>query len=451
MPKREKNKPAARENSPKKKRERPDWSRQKRPVAWQRLDNAALIFPSASGKSNTYVFRFACSLTPDEGGIDRDILQQALDKTIKAFPIYNSVLKRGLFWYYLEESPLRAVVEEENLPPCSPLFMKEQKTLLYRVSYYKNRINFEMYHVLSDGTGAVQFLKALVSHYLMLKYGVTGEMTLDYDASVEERHDDSFRKYYTGNVKSGAREKKKRIYAYKLKGARHAENRLSVIEGSMPTGKMLELARSFDTTLTVFLASVLILSIARQMPVRARKKPVVLTIPVNLRQYFPSVSARNFFSIIYAGCKIGEELPELPEIIEIVAERFKSELTQEKLLHRLNSLASIEHNVFARIAPLILKDISLYSAHRLARRETTANLSNVGKIDMPDKLAQYIEGFDVFTSTDTLQVCMCSFRDKLTVSFSTEFAGTEIQKSFFRTLSGLGVPVTIAFNETNGG
>ena len=37
------------------------------------------------------------------------------------------------------------------------------------------------------------------------------------------------------------------------------------------------------------------------MYVRDRKKPVVLTVPVDLRSYFPSHTARNFFSIIRAS------------------------------------------------------------------------------------------------------------------------------------------------------
>ena len=66
---------------------------------WQRLDNAAKIFPSNSTKSDTKVFRFCCELTEP---VDPVLLQPALEATLESFPLYRAVLKRGLFWYYFE-------------------------------------------------------------------------------------------------------------------------------------------------------------------------------------------------------------------------------------------------------------------------------------------------------------------------------------------------------------
>ena len=42
--------------------------------------------------------------------------------------------------------------------------------LLFQVSYDKNRINFEVYHALTDGTGAMHFLQELVQNYLILAH-----------------------------------------------------------------------------------------------------------------------------------------------------------------------------------------------------------------------------------------------------------------------------------------
>ena len=133
---------------------------------WRSLDNAAKIFPSASGGHDTNVFRFYCELNET---VEHKYLQEALDKTIESFPIYRSVMKRGLFWYYLEDSTIKPVVEMENKYPCSKIYDKDVKKLLFRVTYYEKRINLEVYHVLTDGTGAEEFLKILVSNYLLIK------------------------------------------------------------------------------------------------------------------------------------------------------------------------------------------------------------------------------------------------------------------------------------------
>src|SRR5699024_7190885 len=154
----------------------------KRIPEWLKLDNAAKIFPPTSTKRDSKVFRFSCELKEE---IDPKLLQKALDKNMLTFPFYRSVLKRGLFWYYLDYSHLLPTVHQEKEPICSPLYNKNKKTLLFRVTYFKKRINLEVYHVLSDGTGALQFLKGLIYEYLILKYPSLQKkiINMDYDTS----------------------------------------------------------------------------------------------------------------------------------------------------------------------------------------------------------------------------------------------------------------------------
>ena len=121
------------------------------------------IFPGTSNRSDMKVFRFACQLNEP---VVQSYLEEATRQTLKEFPIFQTLLKRGLFWYYLEKTGQEAIVREEDKEPCSPMFDKNFKRLLFNVSYYRNGINLEVHHVLTDGTGAIQFLRALVIHYL---------------------------------------------------------------------------------------------------------------------------------------------------------------------------------------------------------------------------------------------------------------------------------------------
>ena len=107
---------------------------------WRKLDNAAQAFPAATGKKDTRVFRFYCQLKED---IQADLLQKALEETMEHYPVFSMVLRKGLFWFYLEQRDLPAKVEEEKRPPCSEIYVPDHKTLLFQVSYYKTRINFE--------------------------------------------------------------------------------------------------------------------------------------------------------------------------------------------------------------------------------------------------------------------------------------------------------------------
>ena len=98
---------------------------------WNRLDNAAKIFPAASFQHDTNVFRFYCELNET---IEEEILQRALDETIEQFPTYRFIMKRGAFWYYLEQSEIRPMVHKEEKPPCSAIYDRDEKRLLFEVS-----------------------------------------------------------------------------------------------------------------------------------------------------------------------------------------------------------------------------------------------------------------------------------------------------------------------------
>lgn len=412
-------------------------------VEWTRLDNAAKIFPPTSNDRDTKVFRFACELFER---VDPVLLQEALDETIEIFPLYKSVLRKGVFWYYFETSSLSPVVEEEALPVCARIYQESRRNLLFRVFYYKNRIGLEIFHALSDGTGALLFMKSLLYRYLAGKYkDVLSEYNLkfDYEASVSQKMDDSFRKYYTGKRISLA---EKGDRAYHIRGARGEENRIQLVEGTMSVKAVLNAAHEYDTTLTVYLTALFMYSIFKSMSERGKKRPVVLSVPVNLRNYFESESARNFFGTINIGYHFGKNSTDMESVIKSVSESFARELTEERLKNHMERLAALEHNVFTRAVPLVLKDLTLRIANHINEKGITAALSNVGKITIPAEFTPYIRQFDVFTSARRPQICMCSYGDNLVVSFTSPFTDTDIQKTFFHTLSKKGIDVKIATN-----
>lgn len=411
---------------------------------WSRLDNAAKIFPPNSKKSDTKVFRFVCKLNET---IDKSVLQKSLDITIEEFSLYKSVIKSGLFWYYFEKSHLQPLVVEENTPPCSTLFDRDKKGLLFRVMYYKKRISLEVYHALSDGTGALQFLRTLVYHYIILKYPrefIDNVPNLDYDASRTQKMDDSFLRYYSSGKD---KEKSKRIKAYQIKGLKIAEHRIKVIEGIMSLKEVMNVIKEYNTSLTIFLSAVLMCSINEEIAVRHKKHPVVLSIPVNLRKFFNSETARNFFGVINVGYNFSENNNDLREVISHLQNSFKENLTPENLSRRINALSSLEHNYLLRIIPLKIKDISLRIANNIVDKGNTSTISNVGKIEMPHELKPFISSFDIFVSTNKLQACICSYDDMLRVSFTSAFISTDIQRRFFRKLTSMGIKIDVIANK----
>jgi hypothetical protein len=412
--------------------------------SWNSLDNAALIFPAASGRADTQVFRISCELYDK---VEPAHLQSALDDTIRIFGVYQSVLKRGFFWYYLESTDIMPVVHEESAQPCGPIYSWNRKRLLFDVSYYKSRVNLEVYHVLSDGTGAVHFLRTLISKYLSICHHICG-VSLSYDASAMQMSDDSFRKYYTGS--SNAKQDKRGI-AFRLHGSRYPEDRLKIINGLVGIQPLLDAAHRYHTTLTGFLCACLMNAISETMSVRAKKKLVVLAVPVDLRKHFPSVSARNFFSILPVDYDYGKNEGTFEDVVKKISDDFSVGLANKSLSNCIDAYAAVENNVFARITPLFLKDRFLKAAYDYSMRQDTAGFSNIGIISMPPELEPFIRAFDICSGTNKLQVCVCSFKNLLSISFSSPFVSSEIQRRFFRSLTALGAEIEITTNPTGDG
>lgn len=413
--------------------------------SWSRLDNAAKIFPSSNMGTNTCVFRFSCTLTEE---IDPALLQQAVDKAVLKFPSYLVVMKSGAFWYYLEETDLRPKVVPESRPVCGALYDGSRRSLLFEVSYYKTRINLEMFHVLTDGTGAVSFLKTIVYHYLLLAHpDVFGETppVLPDDGSAASRSSDSFRKYYK-RVHAPAK-KKSGPPAWNIRLERSERDGLQVMEGVVPVRAVLDAAHSFGTTMTVYLTAVFIEALRSEMPVSADKRPIVLGVPVNLRPYFPSETARNFFGMIDVSYNFSERSGKFGDIIAAIDQSFKEELTREKLEVRMNKLAALEHNLAAQLAPLPFKNLVLRCAKLISDKSETAVISNVGKAMMPPEMMPYVKLFSAFASTLKLQLTIVSCGGNLSLGFTSAFDSTDIQRNFFRRLSQAGIPVEIRCND----
>ena len=416
----------------------------KEPMYWSRVENAAKIFPSLTNRADTKVFRFSCELMEE---VDQAVLQTALERTLEAFPFYLSSLRQGFFWYFFEASSKKPIVHPEVQPPCSELYHPDHHGLLFSVTWYRARINLEVYHSLTDGTGALEFLRILVFHYLEEKYPEVKKlkMQMPYDAPLGERLSDSFARNYTGKDRNML-PKKGLSAAYHIKGKKLPLHQLHIIEGTMSATQVLEKAHEYHTTISVFLCSILLLSIHDLMPKRLEKQPIRLSIPVNLRNYYPSESARNFFSVVTIGYDFSKQSHGFSAVLEAVRKGFEEELREEHIESKFNQQCALEHNPLMRVLPLMVKNISIKVANRCTERAVTAAFSNVGRLRMPQELVPYIRQFHIFTSTKRLQVCLCTFEDKLSINFSAPFLEKGIQRQFFRRLTNLGIAVEITAN-----
>jgi len=228
-------------------------------------------------------------------------------------------------------------------------------------------------------------------------------------------------------------DKKRRIYRFNEH--KTPDFRQLVTEGEVSVQSVKKAAKAYDTTLTVFLVSVLIVAIHSTMEPSDRKKAVSVAVPVNLRNYFESSTTRNFFGMIHVIYDFGKHGEAFESIIAKVSAIFKRELTKENLEKKITSQVGLEQNFGIRMVPLFIKDIAMGISQRVAMKRRTICLSNVGRIEMPEELAPYVTSFEVFNSSPARQVCMCSYMDKLMIAFSGVFAEHDVERAFFRLIA----------------
>ena len=396
---------------------------------WRKLDNAALAFPLVSGKNDTRVFRFYCQLKEK---VDGEILQSALDQTMEKYPLFQAVLRKGLFWFYLEHRDIRAVVKQETEPPCSRLYIPDKKSLLFQVTYDKDRINFEVFHALTDGTGAMHFLQELVQNYLILAHPQDDLPRIENAEEVThgDKEEDSFSQYYSSDM---PKNKEKKETAVKLKGEKLVHSDMHITEVVLSVKDIHQKARSYGVSITVLLTAMMLCSIREEIPKNQQKRPVTLMIPVNLRNYFPSQSMTNFFGWIEVGYTFSETTT-FEEVVADVKRQFEQELVKDKIAMHMNGYVRIEKNPFVRAVPLEIKKYFLMIGANLGSRSITAVYSNIGIIRLPEEYKEYIQHFGIFASPNSLQICSCSYGDEMVVGFTSKILDDSIQRNFQRML-----------------
>lgn len=415
---------------------------------WYRLDNAAKIYPAISSPSRGSVFRAAVQLKKE---IDPSILQEALILTLPRFPSLAVKMKKGLFWYYFETNPDIPEVIAEKAPPCRSINMDETKGFLFRVCYYKKRISLELFHALTDGTGALTFLKSLVFQYLTLSgCEVYSEgMVLDCEMHpTAGETEDSFGKYYDPRIRSKWMEEK----AYQICGSRRTPGYAGIVHGIIPADCFIALAKKNNATVTEYITALIIYSIyAAQLKGRGCHTPVKVSVPVNLRNYFASRTLRNFSSYVNIGFSFTENEYTFEQVLETIVQKMKNEVQKDKLIEKISANVKAEKNIFMRLAPLVVKNVVLKKAYdAFGEKLNTCTLSNLGIIRIPKSMEEYIDRFEFVLGPPVMNMIsssVCTCKNDLIITFTKILFETDIERFFFRFLTEKGLEITI---ETNG-
>ena len=417
---------------------------------WFRLDTAALIFPAISRRDWSNAFRFSATFSEP---VDPEILKRAVEDLKSRFPSFFVRLGQGFFWYYLEESAAPVTVRPDFAYPLTFMSRRELGKNCLRVLYYKNRIAVEFFHSLTDGHGGSVFLATLAARYLELRYGIripSGGPVCDIsEKPPREETEDSFLRS-AAPVAAPRREER----AYRLHGTREKDGFRHLVTGTADTKLLLDAAHRYGVSVTSFLAAVMAESViaiqAGERPLR-RRRPVKITLPVDLRRLFPSKTLRNFALVLNEGVdpRFGEYT--LEELCHVIHHRLQADAIPQNMAGMIAANVEPQKITPLRLAPVFLKNVVMDLVYvQSGERGGCLNVSNLGVFDLPPEMRPYLTRAEFIIGPQRSYPNNCSvlsYNGRTYINMIRNIRESELERRFFSRLVELGIPVDI---ETNG-
>ncbi len=414
---------------------------------WYSLDNAAKIYPPCSNYRRPGNFSLIALM--DEK-VDKNILNKAVNNVLKRFPTFNVKLKKGLFWYYLEENNKPFYVQEEVPYFMSYIDGTENNGYLFRVYYNDNKITMVIFHSLSDGKAGMDVFKSLLYEYLLLcgKDVSSDDLvkTAFAPSSFEESTDDFLTTY---NRKTAPGKKYKN--AFVVDGTPFKYDGVGIITGKVKVEELKKLAKKYDATITTFL-SALYMQVIYNTLIRNKKvknKLVTILVPVDLRKWFPSNTMRNFAMFVRLGHDFAKPIT-LEECVQTCKQQMREELTKENLQSTMHYNVKTEKNWILKVMPLFIKDIAMRIAYKhVGDNLHTCQLSNLGVVQLPESMQPFVK--DIIFALNAsysgkANLAVVSYNNFINLTFTRNFAETLIEKEFFKWLSHNEIKVEINSN-----
>jgi NRPS condensation-like uncharacterized protein len=395
------------------------------------------------------VFRITASLKEP---VKYSAIRDAVEITSKRFPYFNVSLGSGLFWHFLEFNDQLPRIHIEEEIPCTAFAVKRRNEPLYRVVIKENRISVEFTHIITDGSGAMEFLKSLLYTYLSLTgrhISTSGEIILPGMPISEEEFEDGYNKFFR-KLPSPS----KLVKAWRLPFKLNDKPRMKVLHAEVNLEEMLEVSRKHKVSITEYFVAVYHFSLQeiyvswKGNSKKREKKVLRIEVPVNMRNKYPSKTMRNFSLFVLPEIDLRLGTYSFEEILSSVHHQLQISSDIKQISRFLSSNVSHEKLIIIRILPLFIKKMAISAIYRgLASRRWTGIVTNLGLVTLPGEMEDMIDSFEIIPPSPNLSVKvnagLISYRNKLRICFSNITQTRELEQRIFRHLSDAGIHVKI--------
>jgi NRPS condensation-like uncharacterized protein len=420
-----------------------------REQGWLKLDNAAKLFPAIVSNDLTSVFRITASLKEP---VKYSALREAVELTSKRFLYFNVSLGSGLFWHYLELNNGLPRIQADEQIPCIAFAVRRKGEPLYRIVVRGNRISVEFIHILTDGGGALEYLKSLLYTYLTLTgkhISSPGSIILPGTPVDAEEFEDGYKKFFR-KLPAPTRMVKAWHLPFKL----NKRPRLRVLHAEINVNDILEVSRKLNVSVTEYIVSVYLFALqdifisCGAKGKNEKRKVLRIEIPVNLRNKFPSRTMRNFSLFVLPEIDLRLGTYTFEAILLSVHHQLQIGADIKQISRLLSKNVSYERLFLIRILPLFIKKIAIGAIYRgFASKRFSGLVTNLGLVRLPEEMNDMIDYIELIPPPPNPKVKtgsgLVSFRDKLRISFCNLTQSNELEQRIFKHLINSGIHVKI--------
>lgn len=461
---------------------------------WYELDAFAKTYSSIISEGRTTCFRLSALFSEH---IDLEILQKVVILLEKKYPFYNSELKKGIFWNYLQQKKTHFMIEEEKTYPCTDI----QKDNPLRIIYFNNKLSIEIAHFLTDGKGAALFFKDLIEEYLEKKYFLENfekDKENDLNNKTEKKNEIeiekinkiiNFGKRINKNEKdfenkkseknffektrellgndSGLKNSQKNEYVdlYEkymrkvskettIKSAFHfpmkilEKGQYHITTGEIDVESLKEESKKYGTTIGKYLLSVYFKILLDRYS--QAKNPIVIGVPVDLRKIFEETTYRNFFINITPSVDASLGAYSLSEIITYLDNYFALKITKKEFYKSIYKAMNPIQNIIIKSVPYLIKRMFFpFIFDYYGERGYTTGFSNLGILKVDKKYRKYLKGLRFLPPPSKrckIKMGVISDCNKVYVNFGNLTANYDIERDFFVYLRKRGIKSKIITN-----
>ena len=461
---------------------------------WYELDAFAKTYSSIISEGRTTCFRLSVLFSEN---IDLEILKNVVISLEKKYPFYNSELKKGIFWNYLQQKKTHFIIEEEKTYPCTDI----QKDNPLRIIYFNNKLSIEIAHFLTDGKGAALFFQDLIEEYLEKRYFLENfekdkknnliyktekkkeieiekiNKIINFGKKINKNEKDFENKKSEKNFfektrellgnESGLKNSQKNEYVdlYEkymrkvskettIKSAFHLPMKIlekgqyHITTGEIDVESLKEESKKYGTTIGKYLLSVYFKILLDRYS--QAKNPIVIGVPVDLRKIFEETTYRNFFINITPSMDASLGAYTLSEIITYLDNYFALKITKKEFYKSIYKAMNPIQNIIIKSVPYLIKRMLFpFIFDYYGERGYTTGFSNLGIFKVDKKYEKYLKGFRFLPPPSKrckIKMGVVSDFNKVYVNFGNLTADYDIERDFFVYLRKRGIKSKIITN-----